>query len=91
MKELAAGAESYHQYFILARTHAMRNDLDKAVASLEDAINSGFRGYADDTNFLSWTVDPILSNARKKDGFIKLQERMEMIIDRERAEAGLTS
>ena len=91
LKELAAGAESYHQYFILARTHAMRNDLDKAVASLEDAINSGFRGYADDTNFLSWTVDPILSNARKKDGFIKLQERMEMIIDRERAEAGLTS
>ena len=91
LKELAAGAESYHQYFILARTHAMRDDLDKAVASLEDAINSGFRGYADDTNFLSWTVDPILSNARKKDGFIKLQERMEMIIDRERAEAGLTS
>ena len=91
LKELAAGAESYHQYFILARTHAMRDDVDKAVASLEDAINSGFRGYADDTNFLSWTVDPILSNARKKDGFIKLQERMEMIIDRERAEAGLTS
>ena len=89
LKELAAGAESYHQYFILVRTHAIREDLDKALATLEDAINNGFRGYADDTNFLSWNIDPIFSKVRNMDGFIKLQERMEKIIQRERIEAGL--
>ena len=45
----------------------------------------------DDTNFLSWAVDPILSKVRNMDGFIKLQERMEKIIQRERVEAGLSS
>ena len=65
--------------------------MDKTLATLEDAMNSGFRGYADDTNFLSWAVDPILSKVRNMDGFIKLQERMEKIIQRERVEAGLSS
>ena len=83
-----AGSQ-HHQYFILARTYALREDVDKALATLEDAMNSGFRGYADDTNFLSWNIDPILSKVRNMDGFIKLQERMEKIIQRERVEAGL--
>ena len=82
------GSPSYHPFYKLAQVNALRGDYDIALGLLEDAIGNGFRGYAHENNFISWLVNPIFSDLRQNSRFIKLRERLEKIIQRERIEAG---
>ena len=82
------GSPSYHPFYKLAQVNALRGDYDIALGLLEDAIGNGFRGYAHEDNFISWLVNPIFSDLRQNSRFIKLRERLEKIIQRERVEAG---
>jgi adenylate cyclase len=82
------GSPSYHPFYKLAQVNALRGDYDIALGLLEDAIGNGFRGYAHENNFISWLVNPIFSDLRQNSRFIKLRERLEKIIQRERVEAG---
>ena len=82
------GSPSYHPFYKLAQVNALRGDYDIALGLLEDAIGNGFRGYAHEDNFISWLVNPIFSDLRQNSRFIKLRERLEKIIQRERIEAG---
>jgi TolB-like protein/class 3 adenylate cyclase/lipoprotein NlpI len=82
------GSPSYHPFYKLAQVNALRGDYNIALGLLEDAIGNGFRGYAHEDNFISWLVNPIFSDLRQNSRFIKLRERLEKIIQRERVEAG---
>jgi len=82
------GSPSYHPFYKLAQVNALRGDYDIALGLLEDAIGNGFRGYAHENNFISWLVNPIFSDLRQNSRFIKLRERLEKIIQRERVEVG---
>lgn len=82
------GSPSYHPFYKLAQVNALRGDYNIALGLLEDAIGNGFRGYAHEDNFISWLVNPIFSDLRQNSRFIKLRERLEKIIKRERVEAG---
>ena len=92
------GSPSYHPSYKLAQVNALRGDYDIALGLLEDAIGNGFRGYAHEDNFISWLVNPIFSEPirpaysreimREDSRFIKLRERLEKIIKRERVESG---
>ena len=92
------GSPSYHPFYKLAQVNALRGDYDIALGLLEDAIGNGFRGYAHEDNFISWLVNPIFSELirpeysreimREDSRFIKLRERLEKIIKRERVESG---
>ena len=92
------GSPSYHPFYKLAQVNALRGDYDIALGLLEDAIGNGFRGYAHEENFISWLVNPIFSEPirpaysreimREDSRFIKLRERLEKIIKRERVESG---
>ena len=82
------GSPSYHPFYKLAQVNALRGDYNIALGLLEDAIGNGFRGYAHEDNFILWLVNPIFSDLRQNSRFIKLRERLEKIIKRERVEAG---
>ena len=96
-----AGTPSYHPYYKLAQVNAIHGNLDNTFSLLEEAIDNGFRGYAHEDNFISWVANPIFSgsmnpaNSREimleDSRFIKLQQQMKKIIQRERVEAGLSS
>ena len=85
---VADGSPSYHPYYKLAQINALRGNFDNTFSLLEDAMNNGFRGYAHEDNFISWLVNPVFSDLREDSRFIKLQERVEKIIQRERVETG---
>ena len=96
-----AGSPSYHPYYKLAQVNAIQGNLDNTFSLLEEAIGNGFRGYAHEDNFISWVANPVFSrpiNPEKSreimledSRFIKLQQRMKKILQRERVEAGLSS
>ena len=96
-----AGSPSYHPYYKLAQVNAIQGNFDNTFSLLEEAIDNGFRGYAHEDNFISWVTNPIFSgpmnpaNSREimleDSRFIKLQQRMKKVIQRERVEAGFSS
>ena len=69
----------------------IRDEKQSSIDMLQKAINRGFRGFADDINFLSWKVNPVFSSLSKDSRFIELQQQVNGIINREKIEAGITS
>ena len=96
-----SGSPSYHPYYKLAQVNAIQGNFDNTFSLLQDAIDNGFRGYAHEDNFISWVTNPVFSspmnpaNSREimleDSRFIKLQQRMKKIIQRERVEAGFSN
>ena len=96
-----AGSPSYHPYYKLAQVNAIQGNFDNTFSLLEEAIDNGFRGYAHEDNFISWVTNPVFSSPMNPENsreimledsrFIKLQQRMKKIIQRERVEAGFSS
>ena len=96
-----AGSPSYHPYYKLAQVNAIQGNFDNTFSLLEEAIDNGFRGYAHEDNFISWVTNPVFSSPMNPENsreimledsrFIKLQQRMKKIIQRERVEAGFSN
>ena len=90
-KRINAGSDIYRPYYVVAQIHAIRDEKQSSIDMLQKAINRGFRGFADDINFLSWKVNPVFSSLSKDSRFIELQQQVNGIINREKIEAGITS
>jgi len=90
-KRINAGSDIYRPYYVVAQIHAIRGEKESSMDMLQKAINRGFRGFSDDINFLSWKVNPVFSNFINDSKFIELQREVDVIINREKKEAGIAS
>ena len=90
-KRINAGSDIYRPYYVVAQIHAIRGEKESSMDMLQKAINRGFRGFSDDINFLSWKVNPVFSNFINDSKFIELQREVDVIINREKNEAGIAS
>ena len=90
-KRINAGSDIYRPYYVVAQIHAIRGEKELSMDMLQKAINRGFRGFGDDINFLSWKVNPVFSNFINDSKFIELQREVDVIINREKMEAGIAS
>ncbi len=90
-KRINAGSDIYRPYYVVAQIYAIKGEKELSMDMLQKAINRGFRGFGDDINFLSWKVNPIFSNFINDSKFIELQQEVDIIINREKMEAGITS
>ena len=86
-KRISAGSDIYRPYYVVAQIHAIRDEKQSSIDMLQKAIKRGFRGFADDINFLSWKVNPVFSSLSKDSRFMELQQQVNGIINREKKEA----